>query len=545
MIIHAPTFTKSLLKTVAAVTATLSIALSVSACGNAEGSKNAANAGASNGTLVVDADMNIVTLDPARSFETATLPVLRAAYQTALKFEKNDLTKPQPEVCTYSMSSDNKTVTLTLNGDHYFADGNKVTVDDIVFSYQRLQGIKGNPSFYLDGVKIAKVDDKSLTLTSEDPNPAIPYILPSANLGILEKSVLEQHGGTTDSNDKAESFLNKTSAGSGPYQLDSVAMNSQITLKRNAKFKGDKPRYDAIKMENVDATTAATNVRSGNTDIALNIGSDEAKSMKDQTQVLTGPSGNTRFIYFNANPTYGKTAADPNFWKAVRHALNYPKYAAVYGADSKQAYGLLPSAFLGALTSSKDDAYDVYQAKKELAKSSYDGSPIEFTYSSDNDQATQVAQLFQADLKAIGVTVKLVGKAGTARLDAERSGKTQSGLSMWGADYPDPSDYFVFTPDGSMAQRYGWLTSAGVAESNVDGAKASDSAESVVPYVEKAKQAVSDNDRAKAWQNLQNAMNQYSPVIPIVNDAGLIAAGKNVTGIYYDTVNGVDFTALT
>lgn len=96
-----------------------------------------------------------------------------------------------------------------------------------------------------------------------------------------------------------------------------------------------------------------------------------------------------------------------------------------------------------------------------------------------------------------------------------------------------------------MAQRYGWLTSAGVAESNVDGAKASDSAESVVPYVEKAKQAVSDNDRAKAWQNLQNAMNQYSPVIPIVNDAGLIAAGKNVTGIYYDTVNGVDFTALT
>lgn len=83
MIIHAPTFTKSLLKKVAAVTATLSIALSVSACGNAEGSKNAANAGAFNGTLVVDADINIVTLDPARSFETATLPVLRAAYQTA------------------------------------------------------------------------------------------------------------------------------------------------------------------------------------------------------------------------------------------------------------------------------------------------------------------------------------------------------------------------------------------------------------------------------------------------------------------------------
>ena len=536
---------KSRVKALVATATAATMLISLAACGGAEGSKNAAAGNdAAGGTLVVDNSLNVITLDPARSFETSTTSILRAVYQSALKFVDNDLTKPQPEVCTYKMSDDNKVVTLTLNGDHYFADGKKVTVDDIVFSYQRVQGIGGNPSFYLDGVKVAKVDDKSLTLTSQTPNPAIPYILPSVNLGIVEKSVVEANGGTTDANDAAEQYLDKTSAGSGPYQLDSVAMDSQITLKRNNKFKGDKPKYDAIKISNVDDTTAATNVRSGASDIALNVATDEANSMKDQAQVLTGPSGNTRFIYFNANSAYGKAASDVHFWRAVRHALNYKKYAAVYGADSKQSYGIVPSAFLGALDSSDENSYDVDKAKKELAQSDYDGSEISFTYASDNDQATQVAQLFQNDLKAIGVNVKLDGKAGTARLDAERSGKTQSGLSMWGADYPDPADYFVFTPNQSMAQRFGWITEDGVSDAIVNNPQPSDSASKVMDYVQAAQNASGDEARSKAWQELQTAMNEWSPIIPIVNDAGMFVAGKQVQGVYYDTLNTIDFTAL-
>ncbi|WP_223851961.1 ABC transporter substrate-binding protein [Bifidobacterium myosotis] len=534
-------------KMIGAVTAAAAMVISMSACGAAEGSKAAASSGSApnSGTLVVNNSLNVITLDPARSFETATVSILRGVYQTALKFVDNDLTKPQPEVCSYEISDDNKVVTLTLNGDHYFADGKKVTVDDIVYSYQRVQGIKGNPSFYLDGVTVAKKDDRSLTLTSESPNPAIPYILPSVNLGIVEKSVVEANGGTTDEKDGAEKYLNQHSAGSGPYQLDSVAMDSQITLKENPKFKGKKPGFDAVKFVNVDSTTALTNVKSGTADVALDVNLDEAAQVsKDEAQVLSGPSGNTRFLYFNANPTYGKSAADPNFWMAVRHALNYKKYATVYGGDSKQAFGVVPSAFLGSLKSSEENTYDVAKAKEYLAKSGYDGSEIDFVYASDQDTAAQVAQLFQADMKAIGVNVKLEGKAGTARLDAERSGKSQSGLSMWGADYPDPSDYFVFAPDGTMAQRFGWLTDAGVAEAKVEGAVASPSAEKVVPYVEAAQSASGDDARKKAWEDLQTAMNQNSPIIPIVNDAGTIVARNGLEGAYYDTLNTFDITEL-
>ena len=533
-------------RTIVACVTAVSMAVSLGACGAAEGSKAAAGAGGVDyGTLVVDNQLNVVTIDPARSFETTTASILRAVYETALTFKGNDLAKLQPSVCTYEISDDNKVVTLTLNGDHYFADGKKVTVDDIVYSYERVQKIGGNPSFYLDGVTVAKKDDKSLTLTSQAPNPAIPYILPSVNLGIVEKSVVEANGGALSSSDAADKYLNKHSAGSGPYQLDSVAMDSQITLKRNDKYAGDKPAYDTVKFVNVAPTTELTNIKAGTADVALSVDVDEAASLgKDDGQVLTGTSGNTRFLYFNANPTYGKSASDPNFWRAVRHALDYKKYAAAYGTGSKQSFGIVPSSFLGALTSSDENTYDVAKAKEYLAKSSYDGSAIEFNYASDSDTAAQVAQLFQADMKAIGVTVKLVGKAGTARLDAERSGKSQSGLSMWGADYPDPSDYFVFTPDGTMAQRFGWLTSAGVGDAKVDGAVASKDAEAVMPYVKAAQDASGDEARGKAWQDLQKAMNEHSPIIPIVNDAGVIAVRNGIKGAYYDTLNTIDVTAL-
>ena len=531
-------------RTVAAVVASGAMMVSVAACGAAEGSKNAAQTNsADNGSLVVDSDFDLITLDPARSFETATVSLLRAVYQSALKFVDNDLTKPQPEVCTYKMSDDNKVVTLTLNGDHYFADGKKVTVDDIVFSYQRVQGIGGNPSFYLDGVKVAKVDDKSLTLTSQTPNPAIPYILPSVNLGIVEKSVVEANGGTLTPDDAADSYLNQHSAGSGPYQFDSVAMDSQVTLKRNGKFAGDKPRYDKIVVNNVDSSTQLTNLKAGTADIALNINSDEAEQLtKDEANVEVGPSGSTTFLWFNADSQYGKAASDVTFVNAVRHALHYQKYVAVYGAGSEQAYGLVPNSFLGALTGSDDNEYDLDKAKQLLAESDYDGEEIEFLYSSDDDQATQIAQLFQADMKDLGVNIKLTGQPTTTRLDTFRSGKFQAGLSTWGADYPDPSDYFVFAPNENIAKRAGWYTTEGAKASN--GWNGSESADKIMDLVQAAKDASGEKARSKAWQDLQTALNQGSPFIPLVVQGGNIASVPSITDAKYDLLNGVDYTTL-
>lgn len=533
----------TLLRTSIAVLTSAVFVLSAASCGAAEGSKNATNTSTSTDSLVVDSSFDLITMDPARSFETTTVTVLRAVYQSALKFVNNDMSKPQPEICTYTISKDNRVVTLTLNGNHYFADGKKVTVDDIVFSYQRVQGIKGNPSFYLDGVTVAKKDDKSLTLTSADPNPAIPYILPSVNLGIVEKSVVEANGGTTNEKDGAQKYLNSHSAGSGPYQYDTVSMDSKVTLKRNPHFNGTKPRYNHVIFNNVDASTQLTNIKAGTTDIALSINSDEAaKLTSSQAHVSSGPSGSTTFLWFNADSQYGGKASDPDFVNAVRHAVDYKKYVEIYGKGSTQAFGVVPNSFLGGLKSSAENSYNLSEAKKLLKKSGYTNEEIKFLYSSDDDTATQIAQLFQSDMNALGVNIKLVGQPTTTRLDTFRSGKYQAGLSTWGADYPDPSDYFVFAPNQNIAKRAGWYTTQGAKTSG--GWNGSASADKLTSLVSAAQKAVGENERSKTWQALQNAMNQASPFVPLVVQGANVVSRPSLTDVKYDLLNGLDLTTL-
>ncbi|RAE29311.1 ABC transporter substrate-binding protein, partial [Burkholderia multivorans] len=124
--------------------------------------------------------------------------------------------------------------------------GDPVTADDIVFSFQRLQGLKGNPSFFLDGITVEKVDDETVTLTSEEPNPALPYILPNASIGLVNSKVVKENGGTTDENDGAEQLLNETSEGSGPYKVESYDGEIQFGRTANEFCNGPNPKCSRV-----------------------------------------------------------------------------------------------------------------------------------------------------------------------------------------------------------------------------------------------------------------------------------------------------------
>ena len=196
---------RRLSRNLVAICSTLALTAGLAACGG--GSDEAGGAG---DTIVAETAFNLKTIDPHRQFEFTGSTIDNAIYQTALEFEDGDLTKPTDGLCSYEMSEDDKEMTLTLKDeDAKFSNGDPVTADDIVFSFERLQGIKGNPSFFLDGVKVKKVDDKTVTLTSAEPNPALPYILPNSSIGIVNSKVVKENEGTTDENDGAEQFLNE------------------------------------------------------------------------------------------------------------------------------------------------------------------------------------------------------------------------------------------------------------------------------------------------------------------------------------------------
>ena len=472
-------------------------------------------------SLVVDTSFDLKTSDPARSFEFTGTLLDKSLYQTALQFDNGRTPKPVPELASYTMSDHNKVLTLKMRKGATFSDGSPVTADDVVFSYQRVQGIKGNPSFLLDGVTVKKVDDSTITLTSEQPNPQLPAILPNPSLGIVNADVVKKHGGTTDAKDKADTFLDGTSAGSGPYMLESYDPASRVVLKANPHWGGDKPAYSRVVVRNVAAATQKVNIESGDSQLAMDLSPDQIASL-DTSRVnhTTAPSTDTIYLFLNQNPSVNTFTSDPDFVAGVKQAIDYDAVVKQAGKGAERLAGVVPTVFLGALPQSQGITSDPAAARQKIKASGYRGESIPFYFPNDMTVGgvplQPIAEKVQAQLKKVGVTITLKPGPSATAIDAYRAGKDAMGMWYWGSDYPDPSDYLVFTPEENVGVRAQWKKG---------------SSPQVDALVRQAKAAVSPEDRDRAYQALQVGLNKYGPFIPLFAPASNVVTATSVKSV--------------
>lgn len=523
-----------------AALAAVGLTVSLTACGG--GSSSSSSSGKS---LVVNTVFDLKTLDPARSFEFTSVALDHQLYQTALNYANNgnNLSKVTSGLATYKLSSDAKTLTLTMTGKNYFSDGSQVTAADVAFSYQRLIGIAGNPSFLLEDpngnpITVKQTGTNTVTLTSTVANPSLPFILPNPSLGIVEKKVVEAHGGTTDSNDKAGTWLTNHSAGSGAYKISSTQVKSQVKLAANTHYSGTKPTYTNVVVQNVTAPTQKVNIKAGTAQIAEDLSADDAKGLNTgKTRVVSGASTYTLFSWFNVNPTYGKQSSNTKFIQAFRHAINYKSIVSYMGKGSAQPGGVVPLMFGGALKSDSNNFYDPTKAKELLKESGYNGEEIDYLVSSDGTvggvSLQAIAQQIQAQVKKVGINLVLKPMTSVTALDTFRSGTFQAGLADWGADYPDPSDYIAFGPDQNVGKRAAWNTGSGIS-----------SAETMKSMFTKAMTTTNTAERFAEWQKVQKQMNIDSPFIPIAQPGDRLVYSSSLKNVKLNPIWNVDFAQI-
>jgi peptide/nickel transport system substrate-binding protein len=169
-----------------------------------------------------------------------------------------------------------------------------------------------------------------------------------------------------------------------------------------------------------------------------------------------------------------------------------------------------------------------------LTRSGVSNPTIELSYPSDiqvagislGDLATRV----QANLKDVGIAVKLAPAPVQTALDSYRAAKSQMGLWFWYPDYPDPSDYLVFLPDGNLGDRASWKAGGDPALTSL-GEKAA---------------AEMDNDaRAKTYQEIQQSLNTKSPFVPLVQPSQVFAYASTLKGVAYHSSWLIDLADLS
>jgi peptide/nickel transport system substrate-binding protein len=483
--------------------------------------RSARSSTAAQGPLVIETAFNLATADPGRMFEFTGQIIDRAAYSTLLTYTDSNLTLKPDLASKYTVSPNGDSYTFTLDPKAVFSDGNPVTAADVLFSFQRLENLQGNPSFLLAGVKVAAPSPTTVVLTTKTPNPAIPEIVTNPALGVLEASVVEAHGGTDAANaataDKAETWLNSNSAGSGPYTISEWNVNGPVKLTANPKYWGPHPKYADVVIQNAQPEQQKLDVEAGSAQIALDLSPDQAQGISNAT-VTHEASTFTLYTSLNSDPSISTTTSNPKIVQAVKDAIGYAGLVNLAGTGAKQAPSLIPGGFAGSLSQSAELKQDVAAAKKLVATSGVANPSITISFADDNPvnglQLGDVAARLQSDLQAVGVTVKLLGQPVATATQLRRAGKAQEIINYWGPDYPDANDYLPFVPGGSIAEQVHWDT-------NKDPKLAADA--------QAAATAVSVAKHGQLWQQVERSSNAVGPIIPLVQPAQVLVTSKSIT----------------
>jgi peptide/nickel transport system substrate-binding protein len=495
--------------------------------------------------LVVDRSFEIKTSDPQRAFEPTAAIVDRAVYDTLFTYKGGDIAHPIPLlVQSWSATPDAMRFTFKLRHDVHFADGAPLTSADVVFSLNRLVNLKGNPSFLLDGVTAVARGKYTVVLRAKTPDTQLPAILANTSTGIVNSKLVHKNGGTAsvgaDKNDKAEQWFNSSAsagAGSGPYLLKTYSTTSEITLVPNPRYWGaKKAAFGTVVIRNMIAPTQLINIQRGVHEVAIDLSSDQAQTIKGnkKLKVVLQPSTWVFWLLANNNPQVSTITSNKQFQQAVRYALDYQSIVGVAGPGAIQAPGIIPSMFLGSLKQSERIKQDVAKAKAALAASGVGSQKITLEYPSDltinGVPFASLAQKVQANLQAVGFNVDLGGAPVGTWLQKYRDGKMAFGLSLWGPDYPDPADYLAFTPGQLVGTRAGWPQGSNPA---------------IEKLAAKVLVTTASADREKIYQQIQRLLNQRGPFIPLLQPTQVFVATTDLKNAVFNPEYEIDVTQVS
>jgi len=122
---------------------------------------------------------------------------------------------------SFTISDDGLSYNFILKDNIYFHDGQKVTVDDIIFTVHKIQDsiLKSPKRASWEGVDIEKINEKEIQFTLKR---AYSPFLENTTLGILPKHIWEN----ISSEQFGFSQFNIEPIGSGPYKVTSIKRDS-------------------------------------------------------------------------------------------------------------------------------------------------------------------------------------------------------------------------------------------------------------------------------------------------------------------------------
>ncbi|TVP61718.1 MAG: peptide ABC transporter substrate-binding protein [Leptolyngbya sp. LCM1.Bin17] len=493
-----------------------------------------------------------VTLNPHLATGYQDFEAARITYEPLASFDQEGelvpfLAADIPTVENGGVAEDGTTVTWELRPDVTWTDGEPFTADDVVFTYEFISNpeVAAATAQYYEAVEsVEALDDTTVQITFNAPNPAwaVPFIGQTG--GILPRHIFEEYNGLT----AREAIANVQPVGTGPYQVVGFETGN-IIFEPNRHYWGGQPGFKRLELLGGIAPYAAARevLQAGNADFAHNL-QIEAEAWDDlkvdaQGQVTNLFGSKVERIMLNfANPFVrtdegeraSLTVPHPYFsdWR-VRQAINLAIdretiAKELYGAAGKPVAQLLvdPDIYqVPELTYT----YDLDAAKALLDEAGWvdtngdgfrqkDGLTLEVLFQAAVNPVRQKTQAIVSDsLKELGVDVQI----SRVRVDEFFSADPQDTNSL-NHFYADMQIYSIGNESPDPATYMGWWTCDKIA-SQANQWQEPNNARYCNPEYdrlwEQARQELDPDRRMELFQQMNTILAEEVAVIPVVHRA--------------------------
>ncbi|WP_445248137.1 ABC transporter substrate-binding protein [Microcoleus sp. OTE_8_concoct_300] len=492
---------------------------------------------------------------------------------------------------SWEVSKDGKKIVFTLREGLKWSDGEPMTTDDIIFSYEKIYFNEKIPSGLKDTLrvgmsrqfpKVKKIDSRRVEFSVAEP--FAPFIRYAGGIPILPAHILQEAVENTDADGKPK-FLTtwgtdtdpKKIVGNGQYRMLSYTPNQRVVLERNPYFwrkdaEGNvQPYIQQIVWQIIENTdNQLLNFRSGDLD-TLDVQPEVFPLLKREekrgkyTVFNGGPDTGSVFMCFNLNkgrnaqnqpfvdPVKSRWFATKEFRQAIAYGINRSAMTNnIYRGLGAPLHSPIPPQspfYLSPEQGLKTYSYDQQKSKELLLSAGFkynsngelldtEGNKVRFTLlmAAGKKVREQMATQIKQDLGKLGMQVDtqfLSFNTYVEKLRLTRNWDTYLG-GFTGGNEPH-SGYNIWSVNGTL---HSFNQGPQAGEPPIKGWEVYDWERKIDDLYVKASQELDEAKRQKIYGETQQIIAEQVPFIYMVNPLTFEAVRDRVSGIRYSALGG-------
>ncbi|WP_127958309.1 ABC transporter substrate-binding protein SapA [Serratia microhaemolytica] len=426
----------------------------------------------------------------------------------------------------------------------WFQPTRNMNAEDVLFSFRRIfqvnhpfHALNGGEYPYFDSLQLAnsiqsinKLDDYTVEFRLRAPNASFLWHLATHYAPILSAEYatkLAQAG--------VPQLLDRKPVGTGPFLLSEYHARQYLRLARHDSYWQGKPQMPQVVIDmSAGGAGRLAKLLTGECDVlAYPAASQISVLRKDPRLSLTlRPGMNVAYLAFN-------TAKPPLDNLKVRQAIalaidSEHLMQSIYYGSAETASSILPRASWAYDSEAKPEKYDLAQARQLLKQAGITHLSltlwVPIASQSYNPSPMKMAELLQASLAPLGITLSIVPVDGHYRQERLMEMHHDLTLTGWATDSNDPDSFF--RPLLSCAAIRSQTNYAHWCNPGFDD------------ILQNAQLTSELSQRISYYRQAQKILTEQLPILPLASSLHLQAYRHDINGLIFSPFGNASFAGV-